>query len=60
MIFIMAIVFILVRKQGGGRGVTVEILKKNISNFDNTSNERRFDIKCSENKMKLLYSFNQR
>ena len=52
----MGIVFILVRKI---MGVTVEILKRVISNFENVPKERRFDLKCNENKNKMLYSLNQ-
>ena len=32
-------------------GVTVQILERGNSNFENVLNERRFDLKCSENNL---------
>ena len=36
--------------------VTVQILERGNSNFENVLNERRFDLKCPENNSKMFYS----
>ena len=49
----MGIVFILVRKKWGDHRWNIK------ENSENVLNVRRFDLRCSENKSKLLYSQNQ-